>query len=542
MIAPSSNEQTIDNPQPYEGPVQALLRLTETAVLLRSTDGSFHARVAVGSRPEVYALRSAQFRDWLVDAFLRASPSREVPSDWSMRRALGALQATARFKGGTTSIFLRVGHDGNGSGNGNGSPPACYLDLGDPGGRAVKIGGAGWSVVENPGIHFRRPPGYLPLPAPSRDGSIELLRPYVNLGEADFRLLIVWMAAAIRPAGPYPVLALYGETGAAKTSLAKIIRLLIDPHAAPLQGEPRHTRGLMRSTMSRWLLAYDNIRVIPDWLSDDLCLLSTGGAFDGPASSSGDEQRLIHAQRPVLLSGIEEFVTRSDLNDRSLFLHLPPIAPANRRREDRFWQSFRQDYPRILGGLLDAVAGGLRELPSVNPAELPRMADFAVFAEAVGRSLRWPAGTVLSDYTDNRSDAAVTHIEESPVASFLLDWSHELNDWSGTSAELLAQLNGLVDKKVRALRHWPKAPTTLAKELRRIAPQLRLHGISVIFEKNDRKRVRITLTETNRPENLPSRLRNNLIGGYFAETFEEQPVDPSWPADLGSSPALCPTP
>jgi len=56
MIAPSSNEQTIDNSQEYEGPVQALLRLTETAGLLRSTDGSFDARVAVGSRPEVYAL------------------------------------------------------------------------------------------------------------------------------------------------------------------------------------------------------------------------------------------------------------------------------------------------------------------------------------------------------------------------------------------------------------------------------------------------------------------------------------------------------
>jgi len=55
MITPSSNDQTIDNPQEYEGPVQALLRLTETAGLLRSTDGSFHARVAVGGRPEVVA-------------------------------------------------------------------------------------------------------------------------------------------------------------------------------------------------------------------------------------------------------------------------------------------------------------------------------------------------------------------------------------------------------------------------------------------------------------------------------------------------------
>ncbi|MFI5455395.1 MAG: hypothetical protein ACHRXM_08075, partial [Isosphaerales bacterium] len=273
MTAPSPSDETIDNPWEYEGPVKALLRLTETAGLLWSTDGCFYAKVAVGGRPKIYALTSAAFRAWLIEGYFR--DCREVPSDWSIRCALAKLKATARFEGGKPTIFIRVGHDGKGNGNGDASD--CYLDLGDPGGHAVKIGPEGWSVVEHPRVHFRRTAEYLPLPAPSRDGSIELLRPYVNISEADFRLLIVWMAAAIRPVGPYPVLALHGETGAAKSSLARIVRLLIDPHATHLLGEPRTTRGLMRSTVNHWLLAYDNIRVIPDWLSDALCLLSTGG-------------------------------------------------------------------------------------------------------------------------------------------------------------------------------------------------------------------------------------------------------------------------
>jgi len=79
MVAPSPNDRSVDHHQEYEGPVQALLRLTETAGLLRSTDGSFHARVAVGSRPEVYALRSAQFRDWLIDGYVRFRACREAP-------------------------------------------------------------------------------------------------------------------------------------------------------------------------------------------------------------------------------------------------------------------------------------------------------------------------------------------------------------------------------------------------------------------------------------------------------------------------------
>jgi len=187
MVNPSSNDEAIDSPLKDEGPVKVLLRLTETAGFLRSTDGSFYAQVSAAGRREIYALRSRAFRDWLIDRYFRIC--REIPSDWSMRRVLAKLEATARFEGGTPSIFIRVGHDGNGNGNGS----ACYLDLADPDGQAVRIDPDGWSVVNNPGVHFRHPAGQLPLPIPSRDGSIDLLRPYVNLTDRDFRLLIVWM-------------------------------------------------------------------------------------------------------------------------------------------------------------------------------------------------------------------------------------------------------------------------------------------------------------------------------------------------------------
>ena len=63
------------------------------------------------------------------------------------------------------------------------------------------------SVVDRPPVHFRHPDGLLPLPMPSGDGSIELLRPYVNLTAAAFRLLVGWMAAALLPEGPrFPAL------------------------------------------------------------------------------------------------------------------------------------------------------------------------------------------------------------------------------------------------------------------------------------------------------------------------------------------------
>ena len=494
--SPDSNGEAIDNPLEHERPVKALLRLTETAAFLRSTDGRFYARVQVGGRPEIYALRSPAFRAWLIDQ-LFPKLCGEVASDWSIRRALAKLEATARFEGGTPSIFTRVGHEGDEYGDGS----ACYLDLADAAGRAIRIGSEGWSVVDNPPVHFRRRHGHLPLPMPSRGGSIELLRPYVNVSDDDFRLLVVWLAAALRPVGPYPILVLYAEHGAAKTTTANVLRLLIDPRAGHLPGQPRNTRALMVSAANRWVLAYDNITAIPDWLSDGLCLLATGGTFEGHASSASDEESVIHAQRPLILTGIEEFVARADLGDRCVFLNLPPITTSTRRLESEFWASFQKDYPRILGALLDAVAGGLRELPSVRLTELPRMADFAVFAEAVGRALGWPADSVLSDYNDNRRDAALTYLEDSPLTDILLELAPHKLDWVRTASDLLAELTAWAGKRVTASPRWPKSPLALSRELRRIAPQMRMHGVSITFLRTPEKRfIEIISTKPPIPE------------------------------------------
>ena len=92
--------------------------------------------------------------------------------------------------GETGAVFVRVGHAGNGDAS------AFYLDLGDRDGLAVKIEPRGWSIVDRPYVYFRHPNGFLPLPVPRRDGSLELLRPYANLTEPEFHLLITWLAAA----------------------------------------------------------------------------------------------------------------------------------------------------------------------------------------------------------------------------------------------------------------------------------------------------------------------------------------------------------
>ena len=477
MSSSSSDDAIFDVPAEGEGSLEVLLRLAASARAFRSADGRLYARVPVGDRHEVLGLKSAALRDWLIDGYL--VDHGDLPTDWTIRRVLAALEARARVEGGTSSVFIRVGRDFAVD-----DDSSSYLDLGDFSGRAVKIGAGGWSVVNRPNVHFRRPQGLLALPLPSRNGSIELLRSYVNLTESDFRLLVGWLAAAFRPVGPYPILVLHGEQGSAKSTLARIVRLLIDPWAPSLLAEPRSLRDLMISAVNGWLLVFDNISAIPAWLSDGLCRLATGGGFATRTLFSNDKQCVIDAQRPVVLNGIEEFVSRGDLADRGVFLHLPPITPSSRRTEHEFWASFNRDYPQIFGGVLDAVVGALRELPSIQLMEVPRMTDYAFFGEAVGRGLGWPTGSFLSAYNDNRRDATIATLEDSLVGTALLRLvCPVVKQWSGTTAKLHAALAKVVDKRITASAPWPKTSSALGNELRRIAPQLRMHGISISFKK-----------------------------------------------------------
>ena len=250
---------------------ELLMGLAAGAQIFRAPDGRFHTRVPVNGRQAIFGLKSTAFRDWLVDGYVSAY--QKLPSARAVRRVLEALEARARFVADGPTVHVRVGGEPD-------DPGASYfIDLGDATGAAVKIGADGWSIVTEPSIHFKRPSGQMPLIMPSQDGSIELLREFVNVTDSDFHLLVCWMAFALRPLGPYPVLILHGNQATAKSTLVTVVRQLIDPQTAPHLAESRSTRELMVTALNGWLLAFDNLSNLPNWLSDSLCRLASGSGF-----------------------------------------------------------------------------------------------------------------------------------------------------------------------------------------------------------------------------------------------------------------------
>jgi hypothetical protein len=316
------------------------------------------------------------------------------------------IEAKAQFDGPQRPVFIRVG----------GLDDRLYLDLGDETWRAVEIDVSGWRVIDNPPVRFRRAAGMQALPMPVPGGSVAALRSFLNVrSDADFVLVVAWALACLRDRGPYPVIALSGEQGSAKSTFSAILRALLDPNTAPLRA--CRARTATCSSPPATAMCWPLTMVRPTGkISDTLCRLATGGGFAVRQLYTDQDEVLFDAARPLILNGIEDIVTRPDLADRALFLTLEPIPDERRRPETELWAAFDTEGPLILGALLDAVVEGLKRLPETHLPKLPRMADFALWATACETPL-WPAGTFWSAYSGNRDDVVEVMIEADPVAA-----------------------------------------------------------------------------------------------------------------------------
>ena len=140
-------------------------------------------------------------------------------------------------------------------------------------------------------------------------------------------LLLAWLLAALRPHGPYPLAALHGEQGAAKTTTARVLRALVDQNLATVRSEPTDWPRLHDLGQH---IALENLSKIDASLSDALCRASTGGGFPTRTLHTNTDETIFDVQRPVILTGIEELTTRGDLLDRSVVISLPCIPSSER--------------------------------------------------------------------------------------------------------------------------------------------------------------------------------------------------------------------
>src|SRR5260370_28220301 len=118
-----------------------------------------------------------------------------------------------------------------------------------------------------------------------------------------------------------------------------------------------------------------------------------------------------------------------------------------------------------------------RALPEVRLEQLPRMADFALWATAC-ESAFCPVGGFLQAYKANRRAAIEDVVEADPVAARIRDIMAERTIWTGNASDLLrVAASSSSDDASRTGLAWPKSPQTRAGPLP--PPQAPLRALAI---------------------------------------------------------------
>jgi hypothetical protein len=349
----------------------------------------------------------------------------------------------------------------------------------------VEVSAVGWRVVPTCDVRFLRPKGFLPLPipVPASRSLFELLMSFLNVrDERDLKLITGWLVAALRGRPSFTILNINGEQGSAKSTACRNLRSIIDPNKADAEFAPKDQRDLMISAYNRFIVSYDNFSRIEPWLSDALCSLTTGMGFRIRTLHTDRDETIIQACRPLLVNGINDVVTRPDLQERTITVTLQPIRDGARRTAKQVNAAFDAALPGVLAGLLDAVAGALKNEPFTHITALPRMADFVETVTAAEESLGWAPGSFLTTYNESRKDAVEQMLDSDAVVKGIRMLTLP---WAGTPDQLRMELAVLVNS---GGDEFPKTAAAMGTTMRTIAPLLRQVGIDVVFEK---KRTRL---------------------------------------------------
>jgi hypothetical protein len=450
--------------------------------LFHSPDGVAFVDIEVNGHRETHPVRSKAFKEWLSLEFFRQNG--KPPGADALEQSLVLAEARARYEAPEMEVYLRVARL-------NGT---IYLDLADERWRAVAVTRDGWRIEGRSPVRFRRSAGMLPLPEPTKGGKIDDLKPFLNVSDNDFKLAVAWQVSALGGVGPYPIIALIGGGGAAKTTTGHKLRGVFDPHVTLSRALSRSDRDLYVAANNSYALHFENISKIPGWMSDTLCRLATGGGFATRMLYENTDEVIFRGMRPIVLDGIDKFIEREDLADRTIKIAMERIKDEERRDERTIDREFDEQRPGILGALLDVVASGLNRLAATKLDKLPRMADFALWIAACERALDWGEGAFLRIYDTNQKsalrDAAESDIVADAVVKFMerKDWQRGLNKeehYEGTANDLLRGLFLCADERTTKSSDWPKNARSLSARLRLIRRQLTTRGVEVKLPADD---------------------------------------------------------
>jgi len=442
--------------------------------------GEPYAAVKINEHIETLNLNHTRFKNWICREYYGQEGM--VLSSEIITNVLSVLKAKAEFDGNSKELHLRVAYDikKDETGTARTIRTTIFYDLTNNECEAIRITPEGW-VIEKAPVIFRRYNAQ-PQVHPSTDYPPDIFDRFIkllNIKDEKTKLLIkCYIIALFIPEIDKPILMLHGDPGGAKSTL---VRTLVDPSSVLTFALPRDTTELVQQLDHNYVVYYDNVSKMPDWISDQFCRASTGGGSSKRRLYTDDDDKIYNFKRCVGFNGINLAATKSDLLDRGLIIKVERIDDNVKRRKQHILCEFDEIRPQILGSIFDILVKFLvmRQTTSIKFKKLPRMADFAECAEIISRCMGNPDNRFMDAFYENVALQTEEVLDTSLVRNAILSFMKDRKEWNGSATELLEELDQIIGEKASKYRYWPKTASALSRRINEVKTNLQQIGIFI---------------------------------------------------------------
>jgi hypothetical protein len=460
------------------------LATENTSLFFKDQYGTAHAQVHIADHDEIIRVESSKSKRYLSRLFYDKNDNKVVNAE-SITNAIQVLQAKAEYDGPTIPMSLRLAWQ-NGDIN---------YDLSNDKWQCIKVSQQGWEKVNSTPVPMFVRYNQIPQADPDRNYEQNIFDRFLqltNLKEDQDRILLkVYVVSLFIPDIPHAMLILHGEKGSAKSTLQTMLKLLVDPSKPTLLTIHSDRSEFIQQLAHNHIAYYDNVKNTPGWLSDEACKAVTGIGQSKRKLYTDDEEIVYEYKRCLGFNGINISLSEPDALDRSMMIELDRISKENRKVESDIMAEFMQLRPQLLGYVFDILVKALQIKSTIKLNDLPRMADFAIWGEAIARAMGYKDLDFINAYYDNIGKQNIEAIENHPLGQTVAKFYEEeiqaksRMSWEGQPAKLLEELEVVAQRYKVNTNHksWPKEVRWLTRRLNQIRSNL-LEGLGIEVQIN----------------------------------------------------------
>ena len=352
-----------------------------------------------------------------------------------------------------------------------------YLDTGASNGTVIKVTGRGVEKLDSSPVTFCRSGVTRVLPdiTPTAVSLLELLD-FVRIQKSALPLLIASLINTWMTDMPQPVILVQGPAASGKSTAMGFLMDLIDPTTTQpgclMKSDARYMRSLSRM---RRVLVFDNVSHVQSDESDLIARITTGAELPERALYTNSGTDMIQLKRPVIINGILDGFSRSDLASRSVVFELEPIPRDRRSSAIKLAQDWEEKKSGIFTALLEMASIVLRELPSTTATQIGhRNPDLVKMTQIVSAQLDIDGVSYLESSVQALTQSVLASNPSGQAFMDLIDSYDSHSEQFGvplSGQELLQVLKIAIKSEVLEAK-LPTNPKGLGEAIKRLAGDL----------------------------------------------------------------------